>query len=219
MVGRQRRSTNSSFSLVPLSPFNSFLAWSPFHWVDGNIWWIAFWLGLLSTALLWFGWQRENLRILCAAAAGFMAIALAIVTATLTTTPAEHGEEAIAAFVAAAVDGDANGMRGAFASDAVWHLSSAQTLPGDLERIHRAIDRIANTQRVQSNIITQLKGTTLDDDRAFVELACLTETARSTGLVATRWEFEVRRDAHGAWRITRIVWVRLMGEPPSAGIL
>lgn len=219
MVGRQRQSTNSSFPLVPFAPPISFLAWSPLHWVDANLWWIAFWLGLLSTALLWFGWQRDNLRIMGAAAAGFAAIALSIATAVLTTTPAEHGEETIAAFVAAAVNGDAHGMQRAFAPDAVWHLASTDSPPGDVERIQRAIDRIANTQRVQSNIITQLHGSTLDDDRAFVELACLTETAQSTGLVATRWEFEVRRDADGQWRITRIVWVRLMGQPPSAGIL
>lgn len=195
------------------------LAWGPLHWVDAHVLGIAFWAGLCSTALLWWAFRVDDRRALAASIAAAALAALAVGAAWLTTTPAEHGEERIATLVQAAVAGDGDAMRGCFAPDATWHLGTEDAPPGDAQRIHRAIERITAAQRVQSNIVTLLGGTTLDDDSAFVELACLTETAQSTGLVATRWEFEVRRQPDGGWRIARIIWVRLMGETPNPGIL
>ncbi len=195
------------------------LAIAPLQWVDAHVWSILFWLCFGSTVVGWWAWHRENGRGLIIAGAGFLCAAAALVASWLTVTPAEHGERAIEQFVASAVDGDSPGMLACLAPDVTWHRGTPESSSEPAARVTRALDRIATTERITSNTVTMLDSETVDGDHAHVSLACLTETQRSMGLVATRWEFDVARAPDGRWLIQRIVWARLMGQEPGPGHL
>ncbi len=201
------------------APLATTLALGTLDWVDAHVWSILFWLCLASTVVAWWGWQRDQGRWIIVGASGFLGAAMALVASWMTVTPAEHGERVVLRLVASAVDGNASAMMDGLAPDVTWHRGTTESHAEPQARVVRAIERIATTDRISSNTVTMLDGESIDADTAHVSLACLTQTQRSMGLVATRWEFDVTRSPDGRWLIHRIVWARLMGQEPGPGHL
>jgi hypothetical protein len=175
--------------------------------------------------MAWAAFARDDRRLLGWAALPASAAAAALLLGTLVTTPGEHGEAAIRRLVAAAERGDIDGLGGMLsmlAPDATLHIAREEAPAIPIEGLAASFRTLGGRHRIAENTITSLEGETLDGDRARVELACRTVTNSSMGSpVATRWAFEVRRDARdpSRWLVKRVAFLTVAGRAADGSIL
>lgn len=180
---------------------------------------------LAAGAMAWAAFARDDRRLLGWAALPASAAAAALLLGALVTTPGEHGEAAIRRLVAAAERGDIDGLGGMLsmlAPDATLHIAREEAPAIPIEGLAASFRTLGGRHRIAENTITSLEGETLDGDRARVELACRTVTNSSMGSpVATRWAFEVRRDARdpSRWLVKRVAFLTVAGRAADGSIL
>ena len=57
----------------------------------------------------------------------------------------------------------------------------------------------------------RIDATREDGDTALVKMACYTDAGYGPNI--TQWELRVRRQDDGTWRVDRLTWITLNGEP------
>ncbi len=172
----------------------------------------------LAAAGLVLGWHamREGLPRRGAAAGGLLlAAAGAWGLAASVATPAEHAERAVRDFVAAVGRGDVVAVDRLLARDATVHTGRETNLGLGRERVLAGVEWLQR-RGLESVEVGGIDAWSDGDDRAVVHL---TAGARAEDWAPTgsRWVIRVARapDAGGdAWRIRRLTWVELMGQPP-----
>lgn len=159
-----------------------------------------------GTVCGWWGVRVDSGKVQWAALSCFAGTVAVIAVAWSTVSPAEHAERTVSALVDAAVAGNPDRMLSLLTTEATLSHRNDASAPEGRSVIARRIEAITS-DRIESNTVTLLQGTTITSSEATVELACLTTTSRSIGLIATRWNMELSKQPDGRWLITRIVWV------------
>jgi hypothetical protein len=171
----------------------------------------------LGAFALWRAASDRNRRVLFAGVGLIAAAGVVLAAGSFVTTPGEHAERTTRALVDRAVAGDVDGAMQTFTADAVLNYGSREAPSVSVRDIRAALESLRGRNRIESNRITDLDFSTLDDATGEVELSCSTSVVGSDGAIPTRWILRVRRDGD-AWRIDRLTFRSLLGRPPTPGI-
>ncbi len=184
---------------------------------------IAVLMAVIAAILAWRSRAGGGRRELAAAGVCALLGLAAIGAARLVTTPGEHARTVVEDLVALAEEAEVQRAAALFAPNAVLNYGRRENSGVSIDAIRTALNSLAASNRIESNRITRLRFTTVDDRTGEVELSCSTSTARSLTAVPTDWIIRVRRigpdaDAAGAWRIDRITFERVFGQAPTPRI-
>jgi len=171
----------------------------------------------LGAFALWRAASDRNRRVLFAGVGLIAAAGVVLAAGSFVTTPGEHAERTTRALVHRAVAGDVDGAMQTFTADAVLNYGSREAPSVSVRDIRAALESLRGRNRIESNRITDLDFSTLDDATGEVELSCSTSVVGSDGAIPTRWILRVRRDGD-AWLIDRLTFRSLLGRPPTPGI-
>ena len=175
-------------------------------------------LGLLAAVLVWISLDREDRRLLIA---GAVSVVLAVsigVIGTLVQTDRERALAATTAFVDDAVDGRVDDLLAWLHPDATLHVGRIESPGFPRESLDRALEQLDGPHRVQDNTITLLDAADDGSGSIWVELACLTSTSSSYGMVPSRWIFEwTPPPSDGPWEVRSITAVSVAGRTPGGG--
>jgi len=181
--------------------------------------WLLAGLLLVVAAFLIYRGMREGLMRTAAAGGIVTVLALGVVlTGMLVTTAGEHSRNLVRAIVHAAEEGDVATVTMLFDDDATLHFDRPENPGFAIDSLRRAAGTLADSNRIDGNVITQLRGYTVDRDRGIVHLTCRTTTRGSRGPVVSRWVIHVGRDDRGRWLATRITCVSIAGQSPSPSL-
>ena len=181
-----------------------------------NPWPLCVLLGISAVALIKFGFDRDDRRMVVAAIGCVLGAAAVALVAWIVTTPGEHARRVTRALVTAAENADSFGMRALFPDDASIHFGSLASPGFDRDEIERGIDALGSRHRIESNTITVLRAGAIDANAAIAELGCITTTASSFGPVPSTWLVRVERGTDGTWRIQRLANTAIAGRSPSS---
>ncbi len=173
-------------------------------------------LGLVSAAIVWTAFGRDDRRLLLAGVAtAVVALAIAVIGG-LVTTDRERAMAATEAFVARAVDGDIDEMIAWLHPDATLHAGRIESPGHSRESLVRALEQLDGRHRITDNTITLLDAADDGSGAIWVELACLTNTSSSSGIVPSRWIFEWSPAESGRpWEIRSLTAVSVAGRTPD----
>jgi len=161
-------------------------------------------------------WIRQGDGRLAVASLVVLAVGgLVFLVESIVTTPAEHGVSLVRGIVRMAEAGDDDGIILVLDPNASIHIGSLENTGRPFDDLEDSIRSLKGSNRITDNWITRLEGTTVDSDRATVNLACLTSTERSYGSVPSSWVFDVRRTPQGDWLVRRLAFESLMGRTPE----
>jgi len=184
-----------------------------------NPWPLGGLLVLAGALLAWIGLRdgrfdrlRQSLLLLVPGIAVF-------VIAAIVETSGERARGVARSLVDAVVAGDSVAVMGTFAPDATMHVGSPTNPGQNVDVIRSAVSWFAGRFTISRNTVTALRGYSESADAATVHLACWTETSGFGG-GASQWVLRVERipdpaePGGEAWRITRMTFVSLNGQPP-----
>ncbi|MHC4991922.1 MAG: hypothetical protein ACYTGC_13175 [Planctomycetota bacterium] len=166
-------------------------------------------------ALTWTGLRggltrRLPIAVLLAAIGGGL-----VLVATLVVTSGELARQVTRDFVEAVVTSDVVRAVDLIAVDGALTIG-APTNPGwDKDSITTQLSNLDRIAAIGSNRITRLDAYSATPDEGVVHLACWTEGEGNGGVAVTQWVLRVRRQADGEWRIHRLTWISLNGQPAS----
>jgi hypothetical protein len=141
----------------------------------------------------------------------------AILIGRSVVTPGEEARKVVEQLVAYAEEAETTRAASLFAPNAVLNYVRRENPGVSIEAIRSALASLANSNRIESNRVTRLVLRTLDGSTGEVELSCSTVTARTPAAVPTNWVIRVRKTGD-AWRIDRITFESVYGQPPTPRI-
>jgi hypothetical protein len=165
---------------------------------------VIFWLGLRDG-------RADRMRI---AVVPVLLGAATLVTGTVVVTAGEHARTVVSRFVDAVVEEDLLAATTLLDADVRLHLSSPSNPGYRLGDIADGLSSLTARYDITENRITMLDSFTESAGHATVHLGCLTEVAGGYGPTPTTWVLQVELQPDGAWTITRMTWVSVMGDPP-----
>ncbi|MFM7259843.1 MAG: hypothetical protein ACKO3W_04490 [bacterium] len=174
-------------------------------------------LAALGVFAIWRAATDRSRRVLFAGVGLVAAAGATLAAGSLVLTPGEHAKETTRTLVDRAVAGDIDGAMQLFTANAVLNYGAREAPSVSISDIRVALESLRGSNRIESNRITDLDFSTLDERTGEVELSCSTAVARADGAIPTRWIVRVRRDGD-AWRIDRLTFRSLLGRPPTPGI-
>ena len=180
-----------------------------------NPWPAGIFLLLAGFVLLALWNSRGENRLGWASLACFVTGSLVFLIASMSMTAGEHARELVARIVQHAEDGDAGRILAELEPDATLHLESLKQPGRPFEELEESIRSLESSNRVTEIRIGKLRAWTTSPDSAIVHLGCRASTGSSWGPVPTTWSFVVRRNAEGDWKVKRIAFTSLAGQPPS----
>ncbi len=165
--------------------------------------------------LIWVSRGGGGARLPLVAGGALVIGASVFILANIVTTPGEHARMLVKRIVAHAVDGDPDEIIALLAPNATLHLQSLRNpgqQMGDLEESIRSLEK---SNRISENTITKLRAWTTSSESAIVFLGCRTSTNSTWTPVPSTWVMEVERSEGDEWRVKRIAFASLAGQPPD----
>jgi len=178
---------------------------------------LAVLLGAVAVFLAWRALTAGTRRGLAAAGICAALGLCALLVGRMVVTPGEEARIVVEELVQLAEEAETTRAAALFAPNAVLNYGRRENPGVAIEAIRSALASLANSNRIEENRITRLVCRTLDDRTGEVELSCSTVTARSSGAVPTNWIMRVRRIGD-AWKIDRITFESVFGQPPTPRI-
>jgi hypothetical protein len=182
------------------------------EWLFENPWPLALLLGAFAVLALWRALTGGGRRDWIAAGLAAMLSLLALLVGRTVVTPGEHARAIVEQFIDQAVALDLDGAFAHFAPDAVFNYGTREAPSEQVGALRSALETLKNRNRIESNRVTRISATTIDDRTGEVEFSCSTVVARADSAVPSRWIARVRRIGD-TWRIDRLTFVSLFAQP------
>ena len=170
-----------------------------------NPWLLCIGLLTLAAAMALIGYRQARRGPMIAGAAALVLAGIVLLVALMVTTDRERMVQRTRSLVKAAiVPVDLGEFREILSRD-------VELFGRGYEQIIDTLDRSTHRWRVRQAYITRLKVHQSDENRGQTYLSVVTrlDTSIGGGSAQTRWLLHWRKEADGAWRITRIEWVSL----------
>lgn len=185
------------------------------RWILDGPWLLTALIGLAALISFVVASRRDDARFLYVAIGLAVSATVVAVVGTLVETPGEQARIETRGLVDNAVDGRVDEMIGTLTPDATLHVGRVESPGFPFADLTRSLEALRRGQRIEENSITAIDSGTVDANRVYVELSCLTRTASSYGYVPSRWILEWVREPEDGWYIRSITAMSIAGRVPN----